>query len=622
MRRVRLAVSAVSGHTSPGHTSPGHTSPAHAAPARTASGRLPASAWHPPLLRLAVPLLVVVVGCISASLGDQSRIGPWGLIQALPPLYFLSLVLVSVSFFRELGGGDRASPLVLATHLVGLVLLLHGAPGFLEQEPRFATAWLHAGFTDQILQHGVARPTVDARFDWPGFFGAAAAVTGAAGLTSPLALLRWAPVAVVLLYLPSLYVIGRQLTGSVRATWLGLWMFVLVNWVGQDYFAPQALGFVLYLAAVAILVTFFRQGRQLPLTARVTRWRDRLPYDGLPDLAAGPRTRVALVVLLVLLTAAVAVSHQLTPIGLVLVSSALIVAGRLRLLAFPVIAGVLTLGWISVGTTPYWIGHLQVIFGGLGHVGAVVDNSVGQRVLGSPVHLALVKLRLLYTAAVWSLMALSALVLWVRGRLPLTLLALGGAPLVTLVQNYGNEGVLRVFLFSSPFASLIVAQLLVTWMPRRVVQVVVAAVAIALVPLFLVTRYGNESFEQVRGDEVHAVRVLYRLAPLGSTLISPTTQVPWRFEFAADYDYVRPVDEEGFRSGNRRAVRFPLGVGVQNPVGTYLLITTGQALYASESLGSSPTWFQDLRPKLNPSNGYHLLYQNRDALVYRYRAPR
>jgi hypothetical protein len=70
----------------------------------------------------------------TATRGKSAR---GGLIQALPPLYFASTALLTVSLFLELFRRDRSSTLVLAAHLIGLVVLLHGAPGFLEQEPRF-----------------------------------------------------------------------------------------------------------------------------------------------------------------------------------------------------------------------------------------------------------------------------------------------------------------------------------------------------------------------------------------------------------------------------------------------------------------------------------------------------
>ena len=611
----------------------GLQSAASSLPARVLRSLRLARLVRSPAPRLLVAMAIVVLGCAAASTGDQSRIGRWGLIQALPPSYFACVAALTVCFVVEVFR-PSSSGLVLAAQVAGLALLLHGAPNFVETEPRFATAWLHAGFTEQILDTGAAAPTVDARFSWPGFFGAAAAVTGAGGLHSAVPLLRWAPLAWLFVYLPPIYVIGTFLTRSAAAAWLGLWLFVLANWIGQDYFAPQSLGFVLYLMAVAIIVSFFRGGPQLPLGGRLSGWRDRLPQDGFSDLPASRELRGTLVVLLVLLQAALAATHQLSPIVLVLASAALVLVGRCRLLVFPVIAGVLALGWISIGAEPYWVGHLGTIFGGVGNVGEVVDRSVVQRVAGSDVHRALVVLRLGFTAAVWGLALLSALVLWARRPPPLTLIALTAAPFALVVQNYGSEGVLRMYLFSAPFACLLIAQLIVTLVqPPGRTQVgrsarvrlrtsrgLVGGVALALVPLFLVTRYGNESFEQVRPTELHAIQVLYSIAPQGSWLVSPTSQVPWRYDFATVYHYVRPDDAQGFMRADPAAVRRLVG-GPHGRTPTYLLVTRGQLIYASQAYGLPDNWFGGVRRLLTPANGYRLVYRNQDAFIYRYQAP-
>lgn len=568
--------------------------------------------------RVLIPVTVTVLGCFSASRGDQTSIGAWGLVQALPAPYLLCTAALTVSFLVELLGRRPSSGPVLAAHLVGMVFLLHGAPALLESEPRFATAWLHAGFTDQILDRGVAAPKVDARFNWPGFFGAGAAIVGSGGLDTALSLLRWAPVALVLLYLPPLFVIARHLGGSRRAAWLGTWLFLLVNWVGQDYYAPQTVGFALYLLCIAVIVLFFRDGRRVP--TRTGAWADRLAHDGLTDLAAGPRLRGALVVLLVLAAAALAVSHQLSPIALVLGSASLVLVGRNRLAVYPVVAGVLTLGWISVGATPYWLGHLGTIFGGIGNVDAVVSNSVGERIAGSGPHLTLVHLRLGFTLAIWTVTVAAALRLWSRGRPPLTLAALAVAPCAMVVQNYGNEGVLRIFLFSSPFACLVLGQALSFATAHWPGRALTGAVALALVPVFLLARYGNESFEQVRPDEVRAMEALFRDAPPGAELVSPTSQVPWRFAHVIDYDFSRPRDAAGFREGEPAAVRLLAAPSHAHPA-TYLVVTTSQLLYGYEALGEPPLWFEKVRPLLTPANGYRLVYQNDDAVVYSWEAP-
>jgi hypothetical protein len=181
---------------------------------------------------------------------------------------------------------------------------------------------------------------------------------------------------------------------------------------------------------------------------------------------------------------------------------------------------------------------------------------------------------------------------------------------------------LRVFLFSSPFAALLIADFVVTTRARRVARALVVITCVALGPLFVLTRFGNESYEQVRPREVAAIRELYRVAPLGSTLVTPTTQVPWRFQNAADYDYERPRDPDGFFNGDPESVRLLVPESAQSGPGTYLLVTTGQEDYASEAQGAVPNWFRRVEPLLTPANGYRLLLRNPDARVYEYQAPR
>lgn len=573
---------------------------------------------------------VVVVGGYFASAGDQGAIGTLGLIEALPLGYFACLAILSLMFLWELLLRPvRARRVSLAAHVVGLVVLLHGAPALLEQEPRFPTAWLHVGFVSQILEQHVAPGAVDARFNWPGFFGAAAAITGSGGLDNALPFVRWAPVVMVLLYLLPIYVIGEHLTDSSTVTWLGLWLFVLVNWVGQDYFAPQSLSFLLYLTAIAILVTHFREvqphgmsdggpapprhRRLLPPRAQV-----RLAFDGRRDLPASTRTRTLLVGVLLLIVVALAMTHQLTPIMLTLATGALVLSGRCRLTMLPVVAGLATIVWISIGTTDYWVGHLHIIFGGLGDVRSVVSGSVGDRVEGSPGHLLVIRVRIVLTAGVWFLMGVSAVRLTLKRRPPLTLFALATAPFVTLVQTYGGEGVLRVFLFSAPFAALLIAEMVVAALRVRFLPELMLVVLLLLVPTFVLTRYGNETFEQVRASEIAALRTLYSIAPEGSVFISPTSQVPWRFQDAVQHRYRRPDQPDAFVDADPAVVRDPVSSTPRGDGQTYLVVTRSQRLYGREALGYPRGWFKRLRRQLTPENGYFLVVQNPDVSIYHF----
>lgn len=583
----------------------------------------------------AIPVLATVAGSVIASRGNESDVGSWGLIQALPPLWYVAPGVLTLSFFATLFLAERPSRLLCAAHLAGLVVLLHGAPGFLHNEPRFATAWLHVGFTGHILRFSEAATDVDARFSWPAFFVTAATLAGASGLHSALAFLRWAPILVVWAYLPSLYAIGRHLTDSPKATWLGLWLFVLVNWVGQDYFAPQSLGVVMYFAIVAILVACFRSARPLrlgPLGRLSHRW---FGWDGRPDVELDTRTRILLVGALVLASFALAMSHQLTPIMLAFATTLLVIVGRLRLFMLPVVVALFTLGWISIAAKAFWLGHLDTIFGGVGEVDNVVGAGVGARIGGSVVREQIVNLRVGTALVTWILLVVCFIALWIARRPPLTLAILAVAPMAAILQHYGDEGVLRIFLFSCPFATLVIAQALVTLSHARIlghvrrfrpVEVVAMVTALALVPVFLIARYGNESFERVTTDEVKAVTWLYDEAPDGSVIVSVAHPIPWRFvprsvARAGIVHQEQPHDEFRFIEGDLAAIRDPTTATPTQLGRIYLIVTSGTIAYVSEFYGYPADWFDRLQPLLVPANGYHMVFHNPDAVIYEFEPP-
>ena len=159
--------------------------------------------------------------------------------------------------------------------LVALIFCLDGVTGLIEPLPRFATAYQVSGYVNYISNTGHVVPALAAYFSWPGFFAMISFITGAAGVHSLLPLMTWWPVVIDLLLLDPVHAAHQgsaaELAGAVVFAAL---LFSLGNWVGQDYFSPQSLNFLLYLAFLAILLTWFsgqRTTNQARLAARAGR---------------------------------------------------------------------------------------------------------------------------------------------------------------------------------------------------------------------------------------------------------------------------------------------------------------------------------------------------------------
>lgn len=568
-------------------------------------------------------LAALVLATLALLRVDSSKLGDLGLITVAGPTYFLAIGLVMLSFGFALVQRPLRRPL-LAFQIFGLVLLLEGLGPLVEPNASFATAWLHAGFAQQIAATGHTLPTLDARFSWPGFFALAAFLSKAAGLSSPVAFLRWAPLAFNLMYLPPLYAICRAVTRNERIWWMSLALFYLASWVGQDYFSPQALSFFFFLVIVAVALRWFRPpmpdpGRGNRFQRLMGRAMRALGGRGEERIAvrSTPAQRGALIAVVLTIFTAIAVSHQLTPFLLIGGLIALAIFGRTNLRGFPILFGVITVAWISLGAVPFWSGHLNYIFGGVGQLGANVNTSLTGRIQGSAGRLEVLDIRIALAGAIAILAGVGALRRRRLGYGDWSLVLLGAAPFPLLVvQSYGGEALLRAYLFSLPFVCIMAAMaFLPSSDPNKVFgpAVLFCVVAAAFTPAWLVARYGNERFDRVSTADLAGVQYLYQVAPEHSTLISLFPQLPWRYQKVNLYDYEsvqNTVDPPSIKGIEDVAADHGLGV-----VPVYVIITRSQEA-AGEALDALPSgWAYGLGEAMVNSGVATELFHNVDSMV-------
>src|SRR5947199_2579085 len=207
-----------------------------------------------PIFAIAVAVLGWFIPLTGIRLRDMSSIG---LLSVLPAASLAALALLCVSFTCELRRSNPRTPILLI-HVIALLVMGYGLPAVVEPGLRFAVTWRHVGIIDKIGRTGAIDPRIDAYFNWPGFFAAAALVERGAGLGSVIDGLKWAPLAFELLSLAPLLLIMRTLTSGTRLRWMAVWVFFLANWVGQDYFSPQAFAYVLYLILLGAILAWLR----------------------------------------------------------------------------------------------------------------------------------------------------------------------------------------------------------------------------------------------------------------------------------------------------------------------------------------------------------------------------
>ena len=185
--------------------------PEIATPASPRRSRVP-SWW--PMLTIGTALALWIVALFRL---NPAAVGDYGLVMALPVVYFAALGVLTIGFAYALHRGARL-PVMLA-HIVLFLLIVHATPAITYGALRYAWAWKHVGIVDLMMRRHVLvpnAPVLPIYQQWPGFFAASTVLTESGGLKSAVTFAGWAPPVFELLNIAALVVLFRSLTDDRR----------------------------------------------------------------------------------------------------------------------------------------------------------------------------------------------------------------------------------------------------------------------------------------------------------------------------------------------------------------------------------------------------------------------
>jgi hypothetical protein len=581
--------------------------------------------------------LALALWAYGVAIANVTQLGPYGLPASLPVVFYLGLATLICSAASELVRA-RFSHIRLAAHAVALVFMLYGTAPLVYREGRYSWLYKTLGVVQYVNAHGQLNTHIDIYQNWPGFFALAAWFDKAAGVASPLAYAKWAQLAFELAALPLLYLIYEALKLPTRQRWLAVLLYSATNWVAQDYFSPQALGTVLSLGIMAIALRWLFVPRQPPRR----QGRRRLGYDeedpgasrGPAEQADTPKPRLQPVPLLLIagLYFVLVMTHELSPYIVAVQLGALAVFGLIRPRWLPL----LLVGIAAAYLVPRF-SFVNSRYGLTSSIGHFFNNFLGPSALTQlpvpPQQIFVQHCADALSLGVWVLAVIGA---WLNRRARRRALAaflLAFSPLaVLLLEAYGNEGILRAYLFSLPWAAALAA---ITVMRPIVViasrrsgrhgavfdrkprhgkvptAIRTGLVLAAAVALFLPAFYGDDAMYAMTQPEVDVINNFFNAAPPGPVIL-PIDNAP--ISDTADYQRLPLVPIFGSYSllGSRAAtasIADQLAAVAGEQVGSfgtpvYLVMTQSMIAYnkavpqtaagsfvlLAASLSNSPFW--------------------------------
>ena len=467
--------------------------------------RLPVDVVRAKYFVLAAIAGVWVVALVGARGSD---IGLWGPLMTGPGLVLTaSMVAAAVFTLWRIIRADHPAAMV---GIAATIVMIRAPASLLSSAPLYSWTYKHIGLSDFISTfHSIPSGYIDIYSRWPGFFVGAAWLSSASGL-GLITIAHWFALATHFLLAACVWSLARALHVSTSASLGAVLIAEVLNWVGQDYFSPQAVAMVLAVAVIAL----FAASREHPAAA----------VFALPMFSA------------------ITIAHQLTPVWLLAIGVAMTALNRIRPLWLVPACCVVWLGFVGPRASSVLRYGLFTGSNPLANAQTNVSGAAGASTARSLTEMGDRLLALL----VWGGAVIAFVYLWRKHRHDFALLVITFSPVLLLAgQSYGGEAIFRVFLYSTVGAAIIVAvageEMLTRSRHRRPVSAAMYAILAATTVVSLNGYYGGWLYNTVTPTQIALSRDILARVDSDSTIV---TLVPagWPERSTADYARIAAVN--------------------------------------------------------------------------------
>jgi hypothetical protein len=444
----------------------------------------------------------------AATTGHIAAPGPFGLLTKVPVYWYAGLVLLVACVVLARGKWEARAAFG-AISLLGALLL---TPAVVYGMPRQPAGAKHVDLVLNILQSHSISNAAGIYKTYSGLFSAVAWLCDLSGMHDVVGIANYWPFFIDLLAVVGLRFLFGRLTASRYRVWLAITMVILVNTIGQDYFAPQSVGFALGMGVFGLALDQESTGQ-----SRLNRWG-----------------------ILLLTGCAMAVTHELSPyiVGGVLVILVLFRVIRPWYLPAPILGPAVI--WLLL--------HLRIVssFLSLSSLGNLTNFAPPKQT--GPMDPALQRLPLVGESTEALVLGLLILIVIagigfvrnIRSRAAWAFMISTATGLLVIVGNsYGGEGIFRATLFAIPWLAAVGTQAMPVGRARWA-STIYGIVAVGLIGTYLVSVFSFDDFNVIRAPDWQTMQVYQNVASPNSyllDLIHADDYLPYSVDFPTNADH-------------------------------------------------------------------------------------
>lgn len=422
----------------------------------------------------------------SAVTGRHMVPGIGGFLTQISPMWYVGLLLVLGGIVLAWNRGETTVMIGVAS----LVAALTVTPAFVYGLPQIQSAAKHVGFVQQVLGVGHLDRHIGIYQAYSGFFSLSGWICDLAGTRDPMGLATYWPIIIDIAGLAVLRLFFGTLLRSSYRIYIALAFSFLVNVAGQDYFSPQSVGFVLAFGIFALAI-------------------------GAEATGLSRRTRIGLIILI---SCALAVIHELSPYLVAVVLGVFVVAKIVRPIYIPLLAGLPAALWALLNWS---VLRRFVSFHGFSLSNLTPPKTVATPglerlpIVGQGTDAMLAGLLVLICLAMIGFLAavtrksgwgfFSPSYAWAM------LISAGSGLFLVAANPYGNEGIFRAALFAVPW----LAALAVTAAPQAAqdwLRFPLAVLLAGLAATYCLSSFALDNADVIRTGDVTALNFYHTKA--------------------------------------------------------------------------------------------------------------